>query len=104
MPPDARAIQIDPWISPCELLHRRNLIRQSVVAHITEICVVEFFRAPRRPHTIDFDDDEPEFREPLRIAARGKKVSRPDASRLGPRIDVIDDRVLRRWVELGRLV
>src|SRR5215475_15137800 len=98
MPPDARAIQIDPWISPCELLPRRNLIRQSVIPHVAEISVVEFFRAPRRPHTIDFHDDEPELRKRLRIAARGKKVSRPDASRLGPRIDVIDDRVLRRRV------
>jgi hypothetical protein len=58
----------------------------------------------RASHAVDLDDDEPELGERLRIAARRLKIPRPDAAGLRARIDVVDDRVLGRRIQVGWLV
>ena len=64
---------------------------------------MEFLRAPRRAHPVDLDHDESEFRQRLRIAARRRKTAAPDAARLRTGIDVVDDRIFLRRVEVRRL-
>ena len=44
---------------------------ERVVAHVAEVRLVELLRPPRRPHPVNFDDDEPELGEGLRVAACG---------------------------------
>src|SRR5205814_2577046 len=91
MPPDAGAIEIDPRIFRSQVFHAGDLIGQRVVANVAEVRVVELLRAPGRAHAVDFDDDEPEIGERLRIAARGEEIAWTDASGLRTWIDVIDD-------------
>ena len=65
---------------------------------------MELLRSPRRPHPVDLDDDEAELGERLRIAARRRERAAADAAGLRPGIDVVDDRILLRRIERGRLV
>ena len=76
-----------------------HLIRDRVVAHVGVVGLVELLRSPRRPHPVDFDDDEAELGEGLGIAARGEKRAAADAAGLRSRIDVVDDRVFLRRIE-----
>ena len=87
-----------------QLLHPRDLIGQRVVAHVAVVGLVELLRPPRRPHPVDLDDDEAELGERLRIAARRVEGAAADAAGLRTGIDVVDDRILLRRIERGRLV
>ena len=100
---DAGAIDVDPRVPLRELFHPGNLIGERVVAHIGEIRFVKFFRTPRRPHPVDLDDDEAEFGKRLRIAAGRVERAPADAAGLRPGIDVVDERILLRWIEHRRL-
>ena len=96
----ARSMSIH-GIARGQLLHPGHLIGQRVVAHVAVIGLVELLRSPRRAHPVDFDDDEAEFGERLRIAARRRERAAADAAGLRAGIDVIDDRVLLRRIELS---
>ena len=66
-----RAVDVDPRIALRELPHSGDLIGKRVVAHFPVVRVVEGFRSPRRSHAVDFDDDESQLGEGLRVSARG---------------------------------
>ncbi len=68
---DSGAVNINPGISLCQLLHGGDLIGQGVVAQIAVIGVVEFFGPQRIPHSVDFNHDETKLGKRLRIATRG---------------------------------
>src|SRR5215510_4189760 len=98
---DAGALEIDPRVALREVLHARNLIGDRVIAaHRAVVGVLERFRSAGRAPAIDGDDDEAEFGEGLPIAARRRERSVAGAAGLRPRVDVVDDRVLLRWVEI----
>ena len=62
---------------------------------------MEFLRARRIAHAIDLNHDEPQFRQRLRIAARRRKTAAAHAAGLRARINVVDDRILLRRIEVG---
>src|SRR5438132_9287207 len=100
---DASALDIDPRVAFGKLLHRGYLIRQSVIAHVAIISIVKFLGPHRVSHAIDLDDDEAEFGERLRVAARRRERTATDTPALWARIDVIDDRIFLLLVEIRRL-
>jgi hypothetical protein len=61
---------------------------------------VELLRTRRISHAVDLNHDEPQFGQRLRIAARRRKAAAAHAARLRSRINVVDDRILLRRVEL----
>ena len=101
---NAGAIDVKPGIARGQLLHRADLIGQGVVAHVAVVGLVKFLRAPRRPHPVDLDDDEPELRQRLRIAARRRELAAADAAGLRTRINMVDDRISLRRVQIHRFV
>ena len=101
---DARAIDVDPRVLRRKLLHAGHLIGKRVVAHVAVIRLVKLLRPPRCPHAVYFDDDEPELRECLRVAARRRESASSDAAALRSGIDVVDDRILPRRIQSRRFV
>ena len=101
---DAGRVDVDPRIALRELLHPGDLIGQRVVAHVAVVGLVERLRSPRRAHAVDLDDDEAELGERLRVAARRREAAAADAAGLRPGIDVVDDRILLRRIEVRRHV
>ena len=99
---DAGAIEIDPREARRQLLHARDLIGQRVVAHVAVPGLVERTRSPRRPHPVDLHDDETELGDRLRVAACGRESPAADAAGLRSRIDVVDDRIPPRRIEVRR--
>src|SRR5438067_2022159 len=99
---NAGSINIYPWVFFSQLLHRGYLIRQSVIAHVAIISIVKFLGPHRVSHAIDLDDDEAEFGERLRVAARRRERTATDTPALWARIDVIDDRIFLLLVEIRR--
>ena len=86
-----------------QLLDRRLLVGQSVVAQIAVAVVVVPLRPLRVAAAIaDLDDDEAELRERDVVAARVERLG--DALGLRARIDERDDRILPRRIEVERLV
>ena len=86
-----------------ELLDRRLLVGQAVVAQVAVAVVVVPLRPLRVAAAVaDLDDDEPELRERDVVAARVEGLGH--ALGLRPGIDVGDDRILPRRVEVERLV
>ncbi len=96
-------VDVDPRILLRELLHPRDLIRNRVVAsHRAVVRVLKRLRSPRRPHAVDRDDDEAELGEGLAIAARRGERAAAGAAGLRAGIDVVDDRILLRRIEVRR--
>src|SRR5207302_11445711 len=56
-----------------------------------------------RAHTVDLHDDEAELRERLRVASRRRKRAAADASALWTGVDLIDDRISDRRIEMRGL-
>src|ERR1035438_7628162 len=101
--PDARPFNVDPGKPPRQLLHAAHLVGQRIVAHVAVIGVVEALRALRVSHAIDRHDDESQFGERLRLAARRLERPAAYAAALRSRINVVDDGILFPRVEVGRL-
>src|SRR2546421_13088800 len=99
---DAGAVDVDPRIAARELLRRRDLVGQRVVAHVGVVRVVKFLGAPWRSHPVDLDNDESELGERLRVAARRRKRTAADAAGLRTRIDMVDDWILPSGIEIVR--
>src|SRR6267142_4049489 len=57
------AVYIDPRVLLGELFHSGYLVRQRVVAHVSEVGVMKLLGAPRRTHSIDLDDNETQLCE-----------------------------------------
>src|SRR5690242_10477564 len=103
MSEDPHSIEIDKLVLRRQLLDRRDVIGQAVVTEIAVIVVVERFRAERRAEVVELDHDETELREGEWLTAV-LVLPLPHAADLRPRIDVIDDRILFRRIELGRKI
>src|SRR5437588_12944484 len=99
---NAGSINIYPWVFFSQLLHGGYLIRQSVIAHVAIISIVKFLGPHRVSHAIDLDDDEAEFGERLRVAARRGERTATDTPALWARIGVICDRNFRILIEFHR--
>ena len=92
-------------IASGELLDRRHMIGQTVVAHVAIVAVVECLGAERRAHRVELDDEEPKLGEGG-VRAADRRRERPVADRTGlrPGIDVVDDRIAPAAVDLRRAV
>src|ERR1041385_8611475 len=102
MAEDADAIDIDPLVAGGELLDAGFLIGESVVAHVEVAEALIRVRPIRTPAPIaDLDHDEAEIGETLVHAHRTEREG--DRLRLRPRIDVSDDRILLRRIEIEGL-
>ena len=77
------------------------MVRQTVVAEVAIVVVVECLRAERRPEVVELNDYETEFREREGLTA-ALELPCADAADLRPRVDMVDDRIFFRRVELGR--
>ena len=99
--PDTGPLDVDPRIPARQLLHAGDLIGNRVVAaHRAVVRVLERLRPARRAHPVDRDDDEAELRQGLTIAARRREGAAAGAAGLRTRIDVVDDRILPRRIEV----
>src|SRR5579862_7673297 len=100
---DADAAEIDPWIALRELLDGGLLVGESVVAQIAVAVVVIPLRPIRTAASVaDLDHDESD------VGERDVQLARIEGPRhalsLRTGIDVLDDRILLRLVEVERLV
>ena len=77
------AVEIDELVLRRELLDRGDVIRQSVVAEVAVVVVVERLRSERRAEVIELDDDEPELGERERLATI-LELPRPTLPTCGP--------------------
>ena len=95
-------VDVDERVPRGELLDGGLLVGEAVVAEVEVAEAVVRLGPGRRPAAVaDLDDDEADLRE-LLLAGRGREgVRRPFLLRAG--VDVDDDRVLLRRVEVERL-
>src|ERR1041385_1435852 len=101
---NARAIESDPGIPRRELFHSGDLIGERVVTHVAEVSFVKFLRPPRCAHAVDFHYYESQLCNCLRIAASTREIAAAHAAGLGPRINMVDDRIFFPRVEIGWFV
>ena len=103
MAEDADAVDVDPLVARRELLDAGLLIGKAVVAHVEVAEVlIGVGTVGASAAVAELDDDEAEIGEALRNARRAERVG--DALGLRSRIDVGDDRILLRRVEIEGLV
>ena len=99
VPIDADAVEVDEGVPCPKLLQGRLLVSEGVVAEVEVAVAVVGLRALRRSAAVaDLDDDEAEVRQGLLASEDGEGVAHP--FRLGARVDVGDDRVPVRRVEV----
>jgi hypothetical protein len=103
MTPDADAIEVDPRIALAQFLDAGDLIGQRVVAHVAEVGVVEGLGAPRRTHAVDRHHDEAQLGQRLVVAACRQEAAPRTEPVCGPGIDVVDDRIFLRRIEVDGL-
>ena len=103
MPEDAHPIEIDELVLRRKLLDRGDVIGKAVVAEIAVIVVVECLRPERRAEVVQLNDDEPELGEGEWLTAI-LELPLANAADLWPWVDVVDDRILLRRVELRRQI
>ena len=96
---DARLVDVDPAVALRQFLHPGHLIGQRVVAHVGVVGIVERLRTVGRPHAVDFDDDEAEFGQSLRLATGGAESPVADGAALRAWIDMVDNRIFLRRIE-----
>src|SRR5206468_13113881 len=100
---DPDTIEVDELVLRRELLDRRDVIGKAVIAEVAVIIVVERLRAERRAEVIELDHDESELGEGELLTAV-LELPLTHAADLRSRVDVVDDRILLRRVELRRQV
>ena len=103
MSENADAIDIDERVTARQLLDDGNVIRQAVVAKVAVVVVVECLAAKRRAEVIDLHHDEPQLRDGRRLAG-GFVIPRAHRANLRAGIDVRDDRIATRGVQIRRQV
>src|SRR5215469_9864866 len=103
MAPDPDTLDVNPWILRGQLSHAGHLIRQRVVAHIAVVEVVKLLGPQGVAHPLDLHDHESKLSQRLAIAARTRERPAVNASALGARINIVDDRILLPAVQTGWL-
>ena len=102
MAEDAHAVEINPLVQRCELLDADLFVSQRVVPHVVVAEALIRVGAQRVAAAVaELDDDEAQLCELLRHPTGGEW--NVHALGLRPRIDVRDDRILLRGVEVERL-
>src|SRR5262245_56256895 len=97
MAPDADFVDVDERMASRKLFDRRFLVCEAIVAEVAVSVVVVPLRPLRVAAAVaDFNDNEPELRQRLTVAARIERFRH--AFRLRPWVDVENNRVL-----LGRI-
>ncbi len=99
---DADVLGIDPGMTRAELADAGHLIRQSVVSHVAIVRIVEPLGATRRPHRVEFDDNEAEFRDRLKVTVRRPEAAASHAAALRPWVQVVDHWIRAVFVEVHR--
>src|SRR5207244_5000949 len=102
MSPDADLVDIDEGVAPRELLDRRFLVGETIIAQVPVAIVVVPLRSLRIAAAVaDLDDDKPELRQRLAAAARIEYFRHALGLRSG--IHEQDDGVLLGRIEVERL-
>src|SRR5687767_13832543 len=107
LPTGRCAVEADPRDVVIRILRRHCLVpedavREAGVAEVLPRHVVEGLRAVVRTHTVDLHDDEPDLRLRLHGVEGAKGLG--DEGTLRPGVDVLDDWVLFRGIEVGRSI